>query len=282
VQSRAIPYFLEIELTLTNRSEGRLRIDPARLVLIPDQGDPVGPAGRDEVVSALRGPSPTYLDLAGVVWSGSVAVGVGIGPIDVQARTIEAKMLKAGDLASGASVRGSVYFRPSSWPARFALALGGLAVEPGGTLSVVEMRNCQMPFRPSRPPVVFTPTPTAPRAFSVSARANAGEVVVSVSKVEFARHATAVSVTVENGAAVDADLFVAVGQAELIDSVGNSHAVRMLRSDLPNLVAARSQAGGMLVFDPLPMPLATTYAVLMMPGVRVGDAAYDIRIDLRF
>jgi hypothetical protein len=282
VRSRALPYFLEIELTVTNRLPGRLRLDPMRFVLVPDQGDPVGAAAPDQVVSVLRSPSPAYLDLAGVVWTGSVAIGVGVGPIDLQARAIEARMLKPGDVASGASVRGSIYFGPAAWPAQFTLSLDGLAGESSAALPPAELRGCQMPYRPSQPPVVVSPVPAAPRTFLISARATAGPVAVSVSKVEFARHATTVSVAVENGAAVDADLFVAIGQAELVDGAGRAYAVRMLRSDLADRVAAGGQVRGILVFDPLPMPAGKVSAVLLMPGVRVAGATYDIRIDLQF
>jgi hypothetical protein len=282
VQSRALPYFIEVELTVVNKTAGRLRLDPGRFLLIPDQGRPVTPASPDQVIYTLRSPSPTYVDLFGVFWSGSFALGVGVGPIDLQARAIEGKMLKPGDLAPGASVRGSLYFRPAAWPAQFTLSLDGLTFESGAGVPPVELRDCQMPHRPSQPPVVLSPAPFAMRTVSVNGRGDAGPVALRVSSVEFARDATTLAVSVENSADVPADFFVAIGDARLIDNAGKTYAVRMLRSSLPDRIASHGQSQGTLVFEPLPHPPAVSSAVLLMPGVSVAGQAYDVRIDLQF
>jgi hypothetical protein len=282
VQTRALPYFVEVELTLLNKSQWGIRLDPARFVLQPDQGDLVAPARPDQVIYALRSPTGANLGLFGVFWSGSVGVGVSAYPLDLSARTIDARILKAGELAPGAAIKGSVFFRPASWPARFSIFLDGLAGESGVGLPSVELRNCQMPFRPSEPPVVLNPPPPGARTFAVSARADSGPIVVTVSSVEFNRLATTLTVTVENSAEVDADLFTAIGETRLVDNTGKVYLVRMLRSDLPDRVGPRSQGRGRLVFEPLPIPPITSSATLTIPGVRVAPASYDISIDLRF
>jgi hypothetical protein len=286
VHTRALPYFVEVELTLLNKSQAGIRIDPWRFVLVPDQGDPVPPVSPDQVVYALGGPGPLNVGYFGVFWGGwGNSIGVAVGgavPLNLSARAIEARILRPGELAAGASLKGSVYFRPASWPSQFTLLLDGLAVSPGAGLPPVELRNCQMPFRPSEPPVVLTPPPPGARTIALSARADAGPIVVSVSGVEFTRQATTLTMVVENSAEVDADLFVAIGEARLTDDAGKTYAVRMLRSSLSDRVAPRDQSRGTLVFEPLPIPSTPTSAVLTMTGVRVAGAQYDIRLDLRF
>ncbi|MGH7185328.1 MAG: hypothetical protein ACREIB_03485, partial [Pseudomonadota bacterium] len=152
----------------------------------------------------------------------------------------------------------------------------------GTALPQVVLQTCRMPFRPSEPPVVVGAIPTGARWMAVSARAEAGPIAVTVSNIEFTRLATTVTVAVENAADADADLFTAIGDARMIDSAGRRYTVRMLPSDLPDKVSARSRGRGRLVFDPLPIPPAVNAATLAIPGVRVGAATYDISIDLRF
>jgi hypothetical protein len=250
-------------------------------MLVPAEGQPVVPAPRDQVVSALRSPSSTYADFHGIFWSGSFGFAVGVGPIDLQARAIDARIFRAVELAPGASHRGSVYFRPAAWPAQFAVVLDGLTTAAGAKLGVVELQNCVMPVRPLAPPASLDPAPMAVRAIAVTAQATAGPVGLSVSRVEMARFATTLTVTVENAADQEASLFVAIGQAYLADSAGRTYAVRMLRSDLRDRVAPRGHARGQLVFEPLPAELAVGPISLVMPGVRVGDAAYDLKVQLR-
>ncbi len=282
VQSRALPAFVEVELTLVNKTQGRLRMDPRRFALIPDRGDPVAPASPEQVIDALQNPAPVGLGIFGFFSIGSVGVAIGAWSLDLWTRTIDARILRAGDLAPGATVRGSVYFRPASWPAQFTLALDGLALESGTGLPRVELQRCQMPFRPSEPLAVLSPLPTAMRTISLSARADAGPLSVGISNIEFTRFATTLAIVVENAAEADADMFTAIGEARLVDNMGNSYAVRILPSDLPHRVVARSLSRGRLVFEPLPIPPAVSSAVLTIPGVRIADAAYDLKIDLRF
>ncbi|MDR7418193.1 MAG: hypothetical protein QN178_04705 [Armatimonadota bacterium] len=282
MHTRAVPYYVEVELTLANKSQGRLRLDPARFTLMPEQGNSISAAARDDVVYTLRTATASYASVYGVFQSGSFGVAVGLGPFDLQSRAIESRLLRAGDLAPGASVRGSVYFRPTAWPARFSVVLDGLTTEVGTPLPPVEVRNCQMSFRPAEPPVGFAPLPPGLQAFPVSARAETGPIAVSVSRAEFIKDATTLIVTVENTAATPAELFMAIADARLTDGTGVTYAVRVMRSDLPNRVEARGQARGRLVFEPLPYPPAVTSARLTLPGIRTGGVLYDVDVALRF
>jgi hypothetical protein len=281
VQSRSLPYFIEVQLTVTNKAPGTVRLDPGRFVLVPDQGVPVRPAATDEVIYALRTPTSPYLGVFGFFTFGSFGVGVGAGPFDLSSRVIDARILKAGDLAPGATIRGSVYFRPAAWPAQFTLMLDGLTTASGAGLPPAELQACRMPFRPGEPPVAYT-IPAGARTFGLDARAAAGPMAVHVSNAEFTRQATTLTVMVENAGEAEANLFVAIGEARLVDNTGQAYAVRMLRSDLPDRVAARSQVRGRLVFEPLPIPPAVTSAVLTLPEIRAGSEAYQLKVDLAF
>jgi len=282
VKTRALPYFVEVELTLTNKSQIDLRVDPGRFTLLPDRGEPVTPAGRAQVIEALRNPSPVNVGFFGFFSIGSVGVAVGAYPLDLAARTVDGRILKSGELAPGASMSGSVFFAPAAWPAQFTLSLDGLTTPSGTGLPAVVLQQCRMPFRPTEPPVAFNSIPAGARSIAVSVRGEAGPIAVNVSSVEFTRLATTFTIEVENAADADADLFVAIGDARVTDAAGKRYAVRMLPSDLPDKVAARGRGRGRLVFEPLPIPPAVNTATLVIPGVRVGATAYDISLDLRF
>ncbi len=277
---RALPHFIEIELTVQNSGPTPVRIDPARFVFMPDTGPGVAPASRDDVVRALHRPSPVSVSIAGFITMGAVGVSIGVGPFDLQVHTIETRLLRPMDVASGAVAKGSLYFRPAAWPAHFSLVLEGLSSASGSALAAMTL-HCAMPVRLLGSPGLLA-QPAAPRTIAMSARAENGPLAVNVSSIELTRQATTVSVTVENAAATEASLFVAIGLAQLVDAGGKVYAVRMLRSDLPERVGPRSQAHGRLVFEPLPLEPAVTSSVFLLPGARVGDDVYDLRVDLRF
>jgi len=281
VQPRALPHFIEIELTLQNHGPAPIRIDPARFVFQPDTGHRVAPASKDDVINALHRPSSVSVGVAGFITMGAVGISIGVGPFDLQVRTIETRLLRPMEVASGAIVRGSLYFRPASWPAQFSLVLEGLSTPSGDALPVLTLQPCAMPVRLLGSPGLVT-LPAAPRTIAMSARAATGPLVVSVSSIELTRLATTLSVTVENAAGTEASLFVAIAQAQLVDAEGKVYAVRMLRSDLPDRVGPRSQTRGRLVFEPLPLEPGAAPVTLTLPGARVGDDVYDLQVDLRF
>lgn len=281
VQPRALPHFIEIEVTLQNNSPAPIRIDPGRFVFLTDTGHRVAPASKDDVVLALHRPSPVSFSFAGFITMGAVGVAIGVGPFDLQVRTIETRLLRAMEVAPGAIVRGSVYFRPASWPDQFSLVLEGLTTTSGAALPALTLQPCAMPARLLGSPGLVR-QPASPRTIPMSVRVETGPLAVSVSSIELTRLATTLSVTVENAAETEASLFVAIGQAQLVDAAGKVYAVRMLRSDLPERVGPRSQVRGRLVFEPLPLEPAGASGVFVLPGARVGDDVYDLRMDLRF
>jgi hypothetical protein len=278
VHTRATPYFVEVELTVRNKSAASLWIDPTRITLVPDGGDPVAAAAVDQVLQTLRTPSPTYVDAAGIVVSGSFAFGVGIGPIDLRARALEARILRSSAIAGAAHHAGSVYFHPRAWPARFDLIVDGLRLGGGAPLAALPVRDCAMPARPETPPRPLAPPIPSARRTEISARAAAGLVTMTVSAVELARFATSLTVTVENASDREADLFAAFGRTRLIDDAGAAYALRILRSDLAERVPARGMVRGQLVFEPIPLDRTPPRVTLALPGVRVGDLVHDIAV----
>lgn len=280
VQPRALPHFVEIDLTLAN-GPVPIRIDPTRFVFLTDTGHRVAPASRDEVVVALHRPSSVSVGVSGFVTAGVFGISIGVGPFDLQVRTIETRLLRAMEVAPGAIVRGSMYFRPAAWPDQFSLILEGLTTPSGAALPALTLQPCAMPARLLGSPGLVA-QPAAPRTILMRARVATGPLAVSVQSIELTRLATTLSVTVENAAETEASFFVAIGQAHLVDATGKLYAVRMLRSDLPERVGPRSQAQGRLVFEPLPLEPAVTSSVFVLPGARVGDEVYDLRVDLRF
>ena len=121
-----------------------------------------------------------------------------------------------------------------------------------------------------------------PRTVVVSARAASGPVAVSVASVEFARDATTLVMIIENAAESPVELFMAIADAQLMDNTGKTYAVRVVRSDLPDRIEARSQARGRLVFEPMPHPPAVTSARLTLPGIRAGGVLHDVDVHLWF
>lgn len=131
-------------------------------------------------------------------------------------------------------------------------------------------------------PAASPTPPSGTRTLALSARATAGPIAVAVTSVEFARELTSLVVSIENAADIETNLFNAISDARLVDNTGKTYAVRVLRSDLPDRVPPRSSVRGRLVFEPLPLPPTVRSATLTLPGVSVGDAAYDITLELRF
>jgi hypothetical protein len=282
VYSRALPYFVEVDLTVRNTGAQPVRIDPTRFVLVPDAAPPVAAADRAAVIQALQRPSATSISIFGFFGTnGSVGIGIGLGPIEIPSRAIEARLFPPTTLSGGAAIRGSVYFRPAAWPAQFSLILNDLTNAAGVALPPLELRHCTLPVQPEGAPEPMAP-PQAARTIAMSVRTETGPLTVAVSRVELTRQATTLTVTVENTAAAEASLFVAIGQAHLVDSSGQTYAVRMLRSDLPDRVGPQSRVHGRLVFEPIPPASAERVVACVMPGVRVGDDVYDLRVDLRF
>ncbi len=116
----------------------------------------------------------------------------------------------------------------------------------------------------------------------MSRRAVAGPLAVSFSAAEFDPEFTALVVAIENGADAEANLFNAIADAQLVDNTGKSYAIRVLRSTVPERIGSRATAQGRLAFEPLPVPPAVAAATLILPGVRVGEATCELKVEVRF
>ncbi len=276
VQQRGIPYFVEVEVILVNRSQTKIQMDPGRFVLVPDQGEPAGPLTLEQAVRAVRNPGQLGM---GFLLFGVVGVIANAVTQDRWAKEVEARYLKAGELAPGSIVKGSVYFKFIRMT-RFDLRLEGLDAETAAPLPPVQLTGCQMPARAVQPDPAASPTPQV-RMIALTARATSGPVALAVSNVEFTREATVLTVTVENAAEAEANLYNALGETTLTDNTGKIYQMRMLRSDLVDRVPPRGQVRGRLVFEPLPFPPAVTSAVLTMREIRIGDDVYEIKVELR-
>ena len=266
---------LETELALRNTSTAPIRIDPASFALFNDQGEQFAPLSAEQARQLIRNPA---LDLWGWFWFGTSGseVGIGVGVTTQASQEVDLRILRAVDLAPGATLRGSVYFRsPHPQVNLFILSLDGLTGGTDTPLAPVRL-TCDVPRAAATSGSVG-----AAKLVPLNARAAAGPVAVSVSGVSFAKDFTTLMVSVENSATVEAGLFAALLDARLTDG-GRTYAVRLLRSDVPDRVPARGTVRGRLVFEPLPFPPALRSARLTLPEIRVGDAVYEIALDLRF
>src|SRR3989304_6098686 len=150
---------LEIELPLRNASPAPIRIDPARFALFNDQGEQFAPLSAEQARQLIRNPA---LDLWGWFWFGTSGseVGIGVGVTTRASQEVDLRILRAVDLAPGATLRGSVYFRsPHPQVNLFILSLDGLT---GGA---------DTPLAPARL------TCDGPRAAATSGAAGAAKLV---------------------------------------------------------------------------------------------------------
>ncbi len=286
VLQRGIPSFLEVEVALQNKMPGRIQMNPARFVLIPNQGEPVMPLTLEQAKQAARDSGRQVFSL--LFW-GFFGFAEEAAIQEHWQKQIVMRFFKAGDLLPGVVVKGSVYFIPNPRLTQFSLRLDGLTTEVGERLVSPQLTNCLLPPRPVAPAPAAAPQASPSPAYvpevrtvALNARAVVGPVIVSVSSVEFSRDATMLAMIVENTGEVEADLFSAVGNATLTDNAGKSYAVRFLRSELADRVAPRGQIGGRLAFEPLPFPPAVNSAILTMPEIRVGSDVYEAKVQLRF
>ncbi len=265
---------LEIDVELQNRSEDRVRIDPSRIALFSDRGEQSAPLSEDQVRQLIRHPA---LDLWAWFWIGSSSseFGVGVGLSGVGSLPADLRSLPATDLLPGATLHGSVYFRtPHPGVDLFVLSFSGLTTGTSAVSASIDL-ICEVP-KPAGA------TSGRARIVAPAARAVSGPVTAGVSAVSFSADATTLVLSVENSATVEANLFAAMADARLRDDRGGTYAVRMIRSDLPDRVPARGTVRGRLVFDPLPFPPLVRTVRLTLPGIRVGDALYEIALDLNF
>jgi hypothetical protein len=268
-------FLIEVRLTLHNRTQGPIVFDPSRVVLDSPQAGQFASLTVEQAREVIRNPA----------FAASQVLSFGLfGLLNVAAfqdrwiRYVDATIIKRQDVAAGGTLRGSLFFRHHLSISLFKLAVEALAGDPLQPLPAVRLEGCRLL---DRPVPAATPTPRM-KVFATRARAVAGPLAVNVSAAEFDPEFTALVVAIENGADADADLVIAIGGAELVANTGKSYVIRILRSTVPERIAPRSTAQGRLVFEPLPVPPAVAAATLVLPGVRVGEATHDLKVEVRF
>ena len=265
----------EARVTLQNKTQGPIVFDPARVVFDSAQVGQFAPLTVEQPREAIRNP---IFPLAGFLQFGLFGLLNMAAWQDQWIKYVDATIIKRQDVAPGGSLRGSLFFRHNLNLSVFTLTVEVLAGDPPQPLLPLRIEGCRIP---GRPVPAATPTPRV-KVFATRARAVAGPLAVSVSAAEFDPEFTALVVAIENGADAEANLFNAIADAQLVDNTGKSYTIRVLRSTVPERIAPRATAQGRLVFEPLPVPPAVAAATLILPGVRVGEATYELKVEVRF
>ncbi len=264
---------LEVQVTLQNNSPGKLHVTPGMFALNSKQTGRVSPLTLDEAKAIVNDPAQLF---AGFVLFGLVGLWANQESQRRWTAYAEANIFNGADLLPDASVKGSLFFRSLLNLTEVTLSVEGLTAETGQpfpTLTTI----CPVPTVGGR---VATPAAAAVRVYTMTARVTSGPLTLSVERAELGKDATAFAVTIENAGAAEANLFNAIADATLTDNAGKQYFVRTLRTELADRIGAGGNVKGRLVFEPLPP--STRRATLVMPGVRVGDDGYEIRVDLRF
>lgn len=261
--------FLIFDIMLTNRSASAVSLDPGRIVLLIGENE-ARPLSADQAKRAVRDVGGHLIGLLlgplGLV--GTIAANVNFN------RQIDARILRAGDLAPGATLSRSLFFSLPDTKIRRGAVLIGLNRSSGDSVPPLRL-NCTIPAGTSQ---AASPAP-AIKTVSLAARAAAGPVSVDVTSVELSADATALEVTIQNSADVDAEVFAALANSTLTDGAGVSYPLSWVRSEFSTSVPARGSIRARLVYPAVSQQVAVL--TLTLPGVRLGEADYDLVVPLR-
>jgi hypothetical protein len=264
----------EIDLSILNKTGAKIHIDPEKFAALSDQGDQATPLTSDRAKSIIYNPSQS---LWSGFWFGYLGYAANASKQAELMKRVDARILTAMDVQPGIAIRGSLFFKlPTPKARQFVLIADGLTSEIGA-LDALRV-NCAYPSGRSGQTAA---APPAVRAYSLALRASSGPITMNVSRIEFAQDATSVVVVIENSSGIDADLFFAKPSASLTDTAGTSYALRSLKTDIGDRLPAHGAVRGTLVFPPLAHPEVTTSVTLTMPDIRVGDATYELKADVR-
>lgn len=264
---------LEVEVTLQNNSPGKLRVETGMFALHSRQTGRVSPLTLDEAKAILNDPAQLF---AGLVLFGLLGLWANQESQRRWTAHAEANIFKGADLLPDAAGKGSLFFRPYLNLTEFTLSVEGLTGETGQPFPALTT-TCSVPTLGGR---VASPPPAAVRVYVMTARATSGPLTMSVERAELGKDETAFAVTIENTGDSEANLFNAIADATLTDNAGKTYFVRTLRTNLVDRIGAGGNVKGRFVFEPL-LP-STRRATLTMPGIRIGDAAHEISVQLRF
>jgi len=116
------------------------------------------------------------------------------------------------------------------------------------------------------------------RRYGPNASVTQGGVTVRITEVVLRDEAAVLSLVIENTNDVAAEVLNALSLASLAGEDGSPSRTRLLRSRIPERVAAHSAAPATLVFDPL--PIETRRLVLLLPDLGVGDRVFPLVIEM--
>ncbi len=265
---------LEVDLFLENTGTVAVRVDPTKAVLRTGDEE-IAPWTADQVKRAHQDLG-SYI-LAGAIFPPLLAI-TGASQLRFN-RYVDGRALRAGELAAGGTLRGSIFFPllPES-QSRGMIELSGFT-PTSGTLWPIRM-YCALPRGTLAQAVVGG---FAPLTVSLSARASTGPAEVTVESVEFASAYTALEVRIANKADIQAEIFGAMVNASMRDGAGSTYAGQPTRSEFGDLIPAKRTVFARLVFAPLPLPPKTAKAALTIPGIWFGpEDAVDVTVELRF
>lgn len=270
--------FLIVDLTLSNRSSGPIRVDPSRITLETARGYTASPMSEDEVKSSIGSIGAHIVGLAflgpvGLILSGASAVRIN--------REISAKILRAGELPSRQPISKSVYFKVPDTPmSRVAITIGGLTPASGEPVPAIRLQCAVRKIEQNAEPQAPRPLMTV-HTVSPSAQGTAGIVRAAVSVVEFWPDVTMVELTLVSTAGADANVFSALANATLTDQAGKTVGAKLIRSEFPDRIPARGTVTAKLAFEPLPAPPQTQSLTLVIPGIQVGQQTFETRVQFR-
>lgn len=265
---------LEINLLVSNAGPVAVRVDPSKAVLATAEG--VQTPWTAAQVKRAHSDLGAYI-VAGALFPPLLAI-TGISQLNFN-RYVDGRALRAGDVAPGGTLRGSIFFAmPPETQSRAALDLTGLISDLGNARPI--RLYCPLPRGPS---AYAASGAFVPLTVSLGASAARGAAEVSVDLVEFAADYTAVELRMTNKGDAPAEIFGAMVNATLRDETGTIYAGFPARGDFRDRVPAKQTVPARLVFAPLPLPPKTTAAILTIPGIRFGpEDAIDLTVVLRF
>jgi len=271
-----VPQILfEIEITLRNAAAGVIHDDPGQITLVSDQGDQTNPLTAAQAKSMISNPSQAFWAAFGLGYTGYLLTKE---HQDALMKHVHDFIWTATDIPPGGAEQGSLFFKlPNPKTGQFLLTMDGLSAE-SGPLPALHVICALVKDESAKGP----PAPPTVRTYAAPLHATSGPLVITLTKVEFARDATSADVTVENTSDVGANLFFAKPATVLRDPYGKSYALQDLKTTLDDLVPAHASVRGTLVFAPLPRPPLIAAATLSMPNVQLGTDVLELKMEIGF
>lgn len=265
----------EIGVEVQNKTADVVRVDPARFLLESDQGDQLTPLTAAEAKDLAHNPAQSFWSF---FWFGGIGYAANVSQQAEQMRQIDIKILTAADINPGASVKGSIYFRPLNAKAtQIALSVDGL------TQGTEKLTAVRVILALPQAKTVEGAAPARPviKRYMLASKGSAGPIGVEVTGAEFAKDSTTLTVTFVNSGAVDVNVLGPVMGATLLDNSGKTYGLRFLKTEIGDKVGANGSLQGRLAFEPVPLPPLTTSVTLILPRIWAGDEVYEAKVEVR-